>query len=105
MRPGVVPRLVRLLTLLAFLSGVQAMAPPLTAAAIDMNAGAPMPDCDSCGHDAMPAAQCAAVCAFTLVFTGEPTAFVHQSPVMLRPAIAALPVGRSVPPDTAPPRV
>jgi len=104
MRPRVVPRLVRLLTLLAFLSGMQAIAPPLTAAAIDIKAGAPMQDCDSCGHDAMPAAQCAAVCAFTLVYVGESIAFVHQSPIALRPMIAAMPAGRSIPPDTAPPR-
>ena len=80
MRLRVVPRLIRLLTLLAFLSGMQAVAVPLTAVAIDMNAGAPMPDCNSCNHDAMPAAQCAAVCAFTLV--------CHRRIHRVRPSIA-----------------
>lgn len=98
-------RLVRLLTLFAFLSGMQAVA-PLTAAAIDLKAGAPMQDsgCDSCGHDAMPAAQCAAACAFVLVVAGEPVAFVSLAPVALQPTLAGFPTGRSIPPDLGPPR-
>jgi hypothetical protein len=97
-------RLLRLLTIFAFLLGMQAAVFPLMAAA-DIKPGAPVPasHCEDCSKG-MPAAQCAAVCVFALLPSSAPVSIIPLIDPKLRPALAAIPAGWSAPPETAPPR-
>lgn len=100
-------RMLRLLTIVALLLGMQAAASlPVVAAVKPSEASMPLPvsHCQDCGNSAMPAAQCAAVCVFVLLPSGEPAATIAPINRKLRPAVAAMPLGWSMPPETAPPR-
>jgi hypothetical protein len=102
-------RLIRLLTIGALLLGLQTAA-IMSSAAIDMASGAmPMPGkespCTDCGKGMMPTAQCMTVCSFVLFAPGEPVPAAGPIIPALRPALAAMPAGWSMPPETAPPRI
>jgi hypothetical protein len=103
-------RLIRMLTILVLLAGMQADVALPSGAGVDMAVGAVSMQmqgsgCKACGDGAMPAAQCAAACGFTLLASIEPVAVVPVVKAGLRPSVAAILAGWSIAPDTAPPRV
>jgi hypothetical protein len=99
MRHRVPARLFRLLTVFALLLGMQAAS---LSNAMSMPASAS--HCQDCGKSTMPATQCAAVCIFVLLPSNEPVSTIALANAKLRPALAAIPMSWSTPPETAPPR-
>jgi hypothetical protein len=107
MRHRYLTRLVRLLTIFALLLGMQMAASMPIAASGAESMPMPMPaselPCKDCGKGAMPASQCASICCFVLIHSGEPLSAAPITP-RLRPMLAQIPAGWSMPPETAPPR-
>jgi len=93
-----------MLTIAAFLWGMQAIMPPSAGAYMSSgDASTPASHCKDCGKG-MQGTQCIAVCVFTALPSQAPTLVIAAISARLRPALAAIPIGWSVPPETAPPR-